>query len=124
MVRYFHSEVVSIGDGANEMIDGGVVIFFAEPCPAELADVSIVHRVINADPQRNPEAGDMLRVGDSRLAITAVGALAGDNLRSLGHLVVYRNPDLSQSLLPGAVQAVGDLTVPPVGAVIELIAGA
>lgn len=124
MDRYFHSEVRSVGADAIEMVDGGVVIFFAEPCPAELAEVSIVHRMIDVDPQRDPQPGDVLRVGGSRVTVTAVGTMAGDNLRSLGHMVVYCNPEPGQSLLPGAIQASGELAVPLLGASIELISGA
>ncbi len=123
MDPYFQSQVISIGSDAIGLISGGVAIFFAEPCPPELAEVSIVHRTIKVDPQRNPQPGDVLRVGSSQVTVTAVGALAGDNLRSLGHMVIYCNPEADQNLLPGAIQAVGALTIPTVGASIELSSG-
>lgn len=124
MDHYFRSEVTAIGSDAAELISGGVAIFFAEPCPAALAEVSVVHRMIEVDPQRNPQPGDVLRVGTSELVLTAVGDLAGDNLRSLGHMVVYCNPDADQNLLPGAVQATGELAMPQPGISIELVSGA
>lgn len=124
MNTYFRSEVVSVGTDAVELITGRVAIFFSEPCPDELAEVSIVHRMIEADPQRTPQPGDVLRVGTSEVTITAVGALAGENLRTLGHMVIYCNPDTDQSLLPGAIQARGQLDLPRAGASIELLSGA
>ena len=120
---YFRSEVTSIGVDAAEMVDGGVAIFFAEPCPAELAEVSIVHRVAKIESARDPRPGDVLSLGNSRLTITAVGETAGENLRSLGHIVVYFNPEPDQSLLPGAIQATGTLFLPAPGDAIELTAG-
>lgn len=124
MEQYFHSEVVSIGEDAIEMVEGGVVIFFGEPCPVELAEVSIVHKSIAHDPQRDPQPGDVLRVGDAQVTVTAVGERAGDNLRQLGHIVVYCNPEVGTNLLPGALHAQGSLGLPQPGATIELIVGA
>lgn len=123
MNPYFRSEVVSIGVDVAEMLEGGVAIFFAEPCPDELAEVSIVHRVMDSDPQRDPAPGDVLRVGASTVTLDAVGAIAGENLRSLGHMVVYVNPEEGQDPLPGAVLATGALTVPTVGETIEIRSG-
>lgn len=119
MPNYFESEVVSVGVDAAEMFDGGVVILFGEPCPKELAEVSIVHRSSLVHPQRDPRPGDRLRVGDSQMTVTHVGAIAGENLRSLGHLVIYLEPTDDDPVLPGAVRATGDFTHPSVGAVIE-----
>ncbi len=124
MSQYFHSEVISIGEDALEMVEGGVVIFFGEPCPAELAEVSIVHKSIKHDPERDPQPGDVLRVGEARVTVTAVGERAGENLRQLGHIVVYCNPAAGTNLLPGALHAEGELGLPQPGATIELIAGA
>lgn len=123
MNPYFRSEVVSIGDDVPEMMEGGVLIFFAEPCPAELAEVSIVHRLMDSDPQRDPAPGDVLRVGASTVTITEVGDIAGDNLRTLGHMVVYVNQDSGQDLLPGAVHAEGSLDIPAAGETIEIESG-
>jgi len=123
MTTYYRSEVTSIGTDATEMFEGGVVIFFGEPCPAELAEVSVVHTVSHHHPQRDPQPGDVLRVGDSEATITGVGEIAAANLRTLGHFVVYSDPEESQKLLPGAIHATGVLNLPAAGATIELIEG-
>ncbi len=122
MAHYYRSSVVSTGGDADEMFDGGVVILFGEPCPNELAEVSIVHRPTFVHPQRDPRTGDRLRVGDSMLTITGVGAIAGANLRELGHIVVYLNPDAGERVLPGAVHATGAFVPPASGAPIVLSA--
>ncbi|MGV8876265.1 MAG: PTS glucitol/sorbitol transporter subunit IIA [Rhodoglobus sp.] len=123
MTTYYRSEVTSIGADATEMFEGGVVIFFAEPCPSELAEVSVVHTVSHHHPQRDPQPGDVLRVGGSEVTITAVGELAAHNLRTLGHFVVYSDPEDNQKILPGAIHAKGMLQLPPAGVTIELIEG-
>ncbi|MBI5161876.1 MAG: PTS sorbitol transporter subunit IIA [Micrococcales bacterium] len=120
MATLFTSEVVSTGDDAGEMFDAGIAIFFGEPCPDALAEVSVVHRGA-VGPQRDPRAGDVLRVGDAEVTVAAVGHLAGENLRSLGHLVLYMDPEEDQKLLPGAVTTVGRLPRPAAGDRIELI---
>lgn len=123
MNPYFRSEVVSIGDDVAEMMEGGIAIFFAEPCPSELAEVSVVHKVMDSDPQRDPKPGDVLRVGTSVVTFTSVGDIAGENLRNLGHMVVYVSPDNEQNPLPGAVHAEGSLAVPAIGETIEISSG-
>lgn len=119
MTQYYASTVASIGADATEMLDGGVVIFFGDPCPQELAEVSIVHEP-TIPPQRDPRPGDVLRVGGSAVTLTAVGELAGENLRTLGHIVVYTDPEPDAKLLPGAIHATGRIGLPDTGAVIAL----
>ena len=123
MTQYYRSEVTSVGTDALEMFEGGVVIFFGAPCPDELAEVSVVHSVSYLHPQRDPQVGDQLRVGDSTVTITGVGDIAAANLRTLGHIVVYLDTEPDQKILPGAVHASGSLSIPSAGAVIELIEG-
>jgi PTS system glucitol/sorbitol-specific IIA component len=123
MNQYFHSDITSVGVDASEMVDGGVVIFFGEPCPSELAEVSIVHKTIILDPQRDPQVGDVLRVGGSSVTVTAVGSRAAENLRTLGHIVVYVDPEDGAAVLPGAVHATGAIVLPQPGETIEFIAG-
>lgn len=123
MTEYYRSTVTSVGADAAEMFDGGVVIFFGEPCAAELAEVSVVHSVSFLHPQRDPRIGDLLRVGDSTVTITGVGEIAAANLCSLGHIVVYSDPEPDQKILPGALHATGSLSIPAVGATIQLLEG-
>lgn len=119
MPTLFTSEVSFTGGDAGEMFDAGIAIFFGEPCPDALAEVSVVHRGF-VGPQRDPREGDVLRVGDSEVIVTAVGHLAGENLRSLGHIVLYMDPEADQQLLPGAITTSGRLARPAAGDRIEL----
>lgn len=119
MSVFFESAVTRLGHEATEMIEGGVLILFAEPVPEELADVSVLH-MPTREPAHPMQPGDVFCIGDTRLAITAVGGQADENLRSLGHLVLYLNPAADAGLLPGAIHATGNLPVPAAGDRLEL----
>lgn len=109
----WESEVVRIGDDAQEMFDAGVFILFGEPVPDALAEVSLVHRR-PAGAFQPIAAGDQLWIGDTSLDITEVGSRANENFEQLGHIVVYLNAG-DQEILPGAVKATGPTPAPAVG---------
>ncbi|MDO5662181.1 MAG: PTS glucitol/sorbitol transporter subunit IIA [Brachybacterium sp.] len=113
------AEITSIGPDATDMIDAGVLILFGEPVPPALADVSVVHRA-DAEPARDLAPGDTLRIGEAEFILEAVGEQASQNLRDLGHVVLYVDA-AGQNLLPGAVHATGTLTAPEPGQTITLL---
>lgn len=114
---YYTSTVLRVGEEAGELIDGGVLILFGEPLPSDLESLSVVHEPAGA-PSEEMRAGDELWLGEARLTLTAVGERAQENLRTLGHVVVYTDPD--GGLLPGAVHAAGTLGVPAAGTELRL----
>lgn len=116
---YFRSFIVRIGPEAAAIAEAGVLILFAEPVPHELAEVSLIHRP-EEPPAGDIQAGDQLRLGDTTLTITAAGDRASENLRTLGHVVIYGSPGPEQGLLPGALHVDGSVTIPAVEAPIEL----
>jgi PTS system glucitol/sorbitol-specific IIA component len=116
---YYESTVLRSGDEAEIMIEGGVVILYADPIPDALESVSVVHAGAHG-PDREIRVGDVFVLGEYRVELTAVGERADENLRTLGHIVVYVNPDDSTSLLPGAVHGRGSIGVPAAGAVLSL----
>lgn len=119
MTTIWSTTVSHIGPDAADMLEAGVVILFGEPVPPALADVSVVHTGAEA-PARDIAPGDMIVLGAQRLTVDAVGDLAGQNLRELGHVVIYVGQP-EQELLPGAILASGDMpTAPAVGASITV----
>ena len=116
---YFRSSVLRLGDEAELMIDGGVFILFAEPVPDELAEVSVIHQP-SQSLSDEVRAGDVFVLGEDTAEITAAGDRAAENLRTLGHIVVYLNPGADQQVLPGAIHVAGRLTAPSAGDPIEL----
>lgn len=109
----WRSAVVQIGRDTAELFEAGVFIFFGQPVPDALAEVSLIHSG-HTDDFVPIQVGDELWIGGTRWVLDEVGSMANDNLRQLGHIVVYLNVG-DQDLLPGAVKASGDLPVPVVG---------
>lgn len=109
----WQSTVVRIGEGAEEMFQAGVFIFFGEPVPDALAEVSLVHNGPVA-PFAPIQAGDELCVGDTCVRIDEVGSRANENLEQLGHIVLYLNQE-DINTLPGAVRGIGPVPTPAVG---------
>ena len=64
--------------------------------------------------------GHLLSVGEQQVRLLAVGDRANENLCTLGHVVVYLDPEDGSPLLPGAVRADGPLAAPEAGAVLRL----
>lgn len=122
MGAYYESTVLRSGDEATLMIEGGVVILYADPIPEALESVSVVHDA-RRGPDREIRVGDLLALGEHRVELTAVGERADENLRTLGHIVVYVNPEDGTSLLPGAVHGRGTLALPSSGAALSLSDG-
>jgi PTS system glucitol/sorbitol-specific IIA component len=122
MTAYYRSSVTRLGEEAPVMVAGGVMILFREPVPEELAEVSVIHAPVD-DSALPIQRGDELTVSDSLVTVTEVGERAAANLRELGHLVVYLNPDSGTECLPGAVHATGELKMPELGDLIELRRG-
>jgi glucitol/sorbitol PTS system EIIA component len=120
---YYESTVLRAGEEAGLMIDGGVIILYADPIPDALESVSVVHHP-DRGPDREIRVGDVFVLGEYRVELTAVGERADENLRTLGHIVVYVNPEEGTSLLPGAVHGSGAIGVPSAGAVLSLRGGA
>ncbi len=116
---YYQSTIVRVGDEAEEMINGGVLILFGEPLPPDLESLSVVHSPLG-DPAQEMRPGDELWFGENRLTLTAVGERAHENLCTLGHVVVYTDPDPAGGLLPGALHAEGRLGVPAAGTQLRL----
>jgi PTS system glucitol/sorbitol-specific IIA component len=108
---YYRTRVTAVGEEVEMMLDEGVLIFFGDPAPEELAEVSVLHRP-EAAPSRPITPGDTVHVGGDTATVTAVGSLADHNLTDLGHLVLYADPGPDTKLLPGAVHVTGHVGVP------------
>lgn len=97
------AQVTGVGDLAPTFFDEGIVVLFGDDAPEELRDVAVIHRVTHplADDD-GVQPGDVAHLGAAELRVLAVGHVANDNLRSLGHLVLKRNGE-TEAALPGDV---------------------
>ena len=84
----FKTVITDIGPDVAELVHDGVLILFAEGAPPELAEVSVLHAIHTISSDREPVAGDAIVIGSSSVAITAVGPLAWQKVRDMGHVVI------------------------------------
>lgn len=96
----YESEVTQVGGQVEAFLGHGMVIFFADNAPAELHDMSVLHRAGVAED--GPQVGDLITVGKEELEVLAVGHVVRDNLLNLGHLDLKAD-GRTEPTLPGDV---------------------
>jgi glucitol/sorbitol PTS system EIIA component len=103
----YATTVTAVGNQVQAFLEHGILIFFGDHAPAELHDMSVLHRVEVADD--GPRPGDTAHLGEVSLEILAVGNVVRDNLLNLGHLD-FKADGRTEPKLPGDVcVAVGSL---------------
>ena len=109
----WESEVTQVGGQVEAFLGHGLLIFFGDGSPAELHDISVLHKATVAED--GPQAGDVIEVGETRLEVLAVGPVVRDNLLNLGHLDLKAD-GRTEAKLPGDVCVrTGDLPLLQVG---------
>lgn len=117
-IRY-ETVVTEVGEHVGEFLAEGVLVLFGEDAPEELREYSVIHRPADAD--GGVEVGDQVVVAGDGMTVLAVGDVANDNLRNLGHLVLKRN-GATEPALPGDVCCdTGPIPQPEPGHVIRVV---
>lgn len=96
----YESTVTAVGSQVSAFLEHGILIFFGDTSPAELHDISVLHRAVVADD--GPRPGDTVHLGAATLEVLAVGDVVRDNLLNLGHLDLKAD-GLTEAKLPGDV---------------------
>jgi PTS system glucitol/sorbitol-specific IIA component len=96
----YATTVTAVGDEVAEFVSQGLLIWFAEGAPEELHFFSVLHRPTVTTGGVRP--GDTVRIDDQAFRVTAVGAVANDNMVSLGHMDLKANGD-TEAPLPGDI---------------------
>lgn len=96
----YESTVTAVGSQVSAFLEHGILIFFGDTSPAELHDISVLHRAVVADD--GPRPGDTVHLGAATLDVLAVGDVVRDNLLNLGHLDLKAD-GLTEAKLPGDV---------------------
>lgn len=104
MTVHLKTEITDVGPEVSELAENGVLILFAEGSPAELAEVSVLHRPNDAVSKEAPPAGATITVGDVSARITAIGPLAWNKIIDIGHVVINFN-DAGEADRPGEICA-------------------
>ncbi|MBP6897362.1 MAG: PTS glucitol/sorbitol transporter subunit IIA [Gammaproteobacteria bacterium] len=88
---YYSTTVTAIGEEVPDLLDGGVLILYADGAPPALAEVSVQHRVAAEVPLQCPPVGARITLGGIDTRVTAVGSTAWDKVRDMGHVVISFN---------------------------------
>lgn len=109
----YESAVTKVGGQVEAFLGHGLLIFFGDQSPAELHDISVLHKAAVAED--GPQTGDLIQVGNTEVEVLAVGPVVRDNLLNLGHLDLKAD-GRTEPKLPGDVSVrVGDLPLLNVG---------
>jgi PTS system glucitol/sorbitol-specific IIA component len=90
-MRRFETKITDVADEARELVEGGVLILFADGAPPELAEVSVLHRVVTPPSATAPSVGARLAVAGVSTEITAIGEYAWRKIGEIGHVVINFN---------------------------------
>ena len=101
---YYSTTVTAIGEEVPDLLDGGVLILYADGAPPALAEVSVLHRVDGAVQiqVQAPPVGARISFGGLSTRVSAVGSSAWDKVRDLGHVVINFN-GASKAERPGEI---------------------
>jgi len=83
--------VTAIGPDVADLAEGGVLILFAKGAPPELAEVSVLHEIMEEPAIEAPKVGSILRIGSLQVPLTAIGEAAWAKVRDIGHVVISFN---------------------------------
>ena len=99
-MQIYSSEIVRIGEQANLFLDEGIVVFFGDNAPEELQDFAVIHKLEGITGEI--KVGSEVTLSDVQLKVTAVGDVANENFKNLGHLVLKLDA-ATEAALPGDV---------------------
>lgn len=91
MTALLLSKITAVGPEVEALLEGGVLILFADGAPAELAEVSVCQRVEHAEAKNKPVSGNSINIAGISSTITAVGELAWEKVIEMGHVVINFN---------------------------------
>ena len=104
MTTFYRTVITQVGPDVADLIDGGMLILFADGSPPELAEVSVLHRVAEGPTPEAPPIGAELAIGSVRAKVTAIGDLAWNKIADMGHVVInFDGADTSGR--PGEINA-------------------
>jgi len=104
MTVHLRTVVTAVGPDVPDLLEGGVLILFADGAPPELAEVSVLHRVSEGPSDTPPAIGAAIRIGPVAATLTGLGDLAWAKVRDIGHVVINFN-GASAPERPGEIAA-------------------
>ncbi|WP_062012478.1 PTS glucitol/sorbitol transporter subunit IIA [Aureimonas sp. AU4] len=104
MTAHLRTTVTAVGPDVPDLLEGGVLILFADGAPPELAEVSVLHSVVEGPSDEPPAVGAPIRVGSVLASLTGIGPLAWAKVRDIGHVVINFNGE-AEPARPGELTA-------------------
>lgn len=105
MKTVYESTFIAVGSSARESLDDNFIITFGEGAPQDVADYCFIHRT-EVNEGGAFDAGSVLAIGEKEYPVTAVGSVARENLRDLGHITV-RFDGAAEAEFPGTIHVAG-----------------
>ncbi|CAK9883924.1 MAG: PTS system glucitol/sorbitol-specific EIIA component [Candidatus Erwinia impunctatus] len=82
----YQLEVISAGKVVEKYLSDGKIILFSASAPNDIADYCVLH---HASSLLQPlSVGQIIEINDINYPITAVGDVASENLKNLGHITL------------------------------------
>ncbi|WP_413514994.1 PTS glucitol/sorbitol transporter subunit IIA [Serratia proteamaculans] len=120
MNTIFQTTITQIGDSARDALLDNMLITFREGAPADIEEFCFIHR--HGNTLGELQTGGWMELAEQRYPITAVGEVASQNLRELGHLTVRFDGE-NQAEFPGSIHVAGTTPVDiPLGSTLKFIA--
>ncbi|MBU0278443.1 PTS glucitol/sorbitol transporter subunit IIA [Gemella sp. zg-1178] len=104
----YNSEVVNIGGDALSLYEGikSLILFNDSVLDESLKDIALVHK--SSQLLEDIAVGDEIRIGENELYVTAVGDVALETFKNIGHLTM-RFTGSGEVNLPGEIAVFGEL---------------
>lgn len=96
----YELQVTAVGPLVEEFTAAGMWVFFREGAPEELVEFALLHQA--ESPQAVVKPGCVMEIDTRRYIVTAVGDVANENIKNLGHLVLKAN-GATEPEMPGDV---------------------
>lgn len=100
----YQTTIVEIGDSASDALLDNMMITFKQGAPADIVEFCFIHN--HSESCGELIVGSQLQIGDASYPVTAVGDVATQNLRELGHVTI-RFDGASEAEFPGTVHING-----------------
>ena len=106
MDRIYHTTFTRIGEHAKESLMDNMLITFREGASEDLESYCFIHR--HGEIRGELRVGGKVVINGATFPITAVGVVATDNLRELGHITL-RFDAAGQAEFPGSMHLAGSI---------------
>ncbi|MEJ5074235.1 PTS glucitol/sorbitol transporter subunit IIA [Enterobacter ludwigii] len=104
MTVIYQTTITRIGQSAPEALSDKMLITFREGAPADIEEFCFIH--CHGELKGSLLPGSQLELDNVRYPVTAVGDVAEQNLRELGHITL-RFDSQTEAEYPGTVHVTG-----------------